>query len=299
MDAKERYYWDVTGHLVVRDVLSQEELDAVNNVLDYVIGTGIVHQSEDNHGAADSTFLRGTGSRWAHGTSLLELPGPYCDPVRNLLAHPVVVKYLNVMCGKGFRLDHGPQFNNAVKGTAGLVMHGAGEPHREYVAYHHQNGEMYCGGVTVTWNLTDCPAGKGGFASVPGSHKSKFRMPIGVRNCDEDMDTVANPGIRAGDVLFFMDGAQSHGTHPWQNDHDRRSILFKYASRTATRQGPSNAVCHPEIFWDRDIVDGMSMEERAVMYGPCSAPPNDEMFLVVEEDGAVRLENTRAQQAAD
>ena len=33
MDARERYYWDVTGHLVVRDVLSQEELDAVNNVL--------------------------------------------------------------------------------------------------------------------------------------------------------------------------------------------------------------------------------------------------------------------------
>ena len=106
-------------------------------------------------------FCGGTGSRWAHGTSLLELPRPYCDPVRDLLAHPVVVKYLNVMCGAGFRLDHGPQFNNAVKGTAGLVLHGAGEPHREYVAYHHQNGEMYCGGVTVTWNLTDCPAGKG------------------------------------------------------------------------------------------------------------------------------------------
>ena len=88
-------------------------------------------------------------------------------------------------------------------------------------------------------------------------------------------------------MLFFMDGAQSHGTHPWQNDHDRRSILFKYASRTATRQGPSNAVCHPEVFWDHEIVDGMSMAERAVMYGPCSAPPNDEMFLVVEDDGAV------------
>ena len=203
------------------------------------------------------------------------------------------------MCGAGFRLDHGPQFNNAVRGTAGLTLHGAGEPHREYVAYHHQNGEMHCGGVTVTWNLTDCPEGKGGFASVPGSHKSKFPMPIGVRNCDEDMGAVANPGIRAGDVLFFMDGAQTHGTHPWQNDHDRRSILFKYASRTATRQGPSREVCQPEIFWDRDIVDGMSMQERAVMFGPCSAPPSDEMFLVVEDDGAVRLENMREQQAAD
>ncbi len=299
MTAKERYYWDVTGHLVVRNTLSQEELDAVNAVLDFVIDAGSVHQNEDNHGAADSTFLRGAGSRWAHGTNLLELPKPHCEPIRNLLAHPVVVQYLNVMCGAGFRLDHGPQFNNAVKGTAGLTLHGAGEPHRDFVAYHHQNGEMYCGGVTVTWNLTDCPEDKGGFACVPGSHKSKYPMPIGVRYCDEDMGTVANPGIRAGDVLFFMDGAQTHGTHPWQNDHARRSILFKYASRTATRGGPSQAVCQPEIFWDGDTVGGMTMQQRAVMFGPCSAPGSDEMFLVIEDDGAVRLENMREQQAAD
>ncbi len=299
MDAKERYYWDVTGHLVVRNVLLQEELDVVNNALSYVIDAGIVRQSEDNHGAANSAFLRGSGSRWAHETNLLDLPKPHCEPIRNLLAHPVIVKYLNVMCGKGFRLDHGPQFNNAVKGTAGLTLHGAGEPHREFVAYHHQNGEMYCGGVTVTWNLTDCPENSGGFACVPGSHKSKYPMPIGVRNCDEDMDTVVNPGIRAGDVLFFMDGAQTHGTHPWQNDHDRRSILFKYASRTATRGGPSQAVCQPEIFWDDEIVDGMTMQQRAAMFGPCSAPRSDEMFLVVEDDGTVLLEKTREQRAAD
>lgn len=299
MTTKERYYWDVTGHLVVREVLSPEELDAVNAALNYVIDAGIVHQSEANHGAADSAFLRGAGPRWAHGTNLLTLPKPHCEPIRNLLAHPVIVQYLKVMCGAGFRLDHGPQFNNAVKGTAGLTLHGAGEPHRDFVAYHHQNGEMYCGGVTVTWNLTDCPEGKGGFACVPGSHKSKYDMPIGVRYCDEDMGTVANPGIRAGDVLFFMDGAQTHGTHPWQNDHDRRSILFKYASRTATRGGPSQQVCRPEIFWDDDIVRGMTKQQRAVMFGPCSAPGSDEMFLVVEADGAVRLENMQARQAAD
>ena len=36
MDAKERYYWDLTGHLVVRNVLSQDEIDEVTHALDSV-----------------------------------------------------------------------------------------------------------------------------------------------------------------------------------------------------------------------------------------------------------------------
>jgi ectoine hydroxylase-related dioxygenase (phytanoyl-CoA dioxygenase family) len=75
--------------------------------------------------------------------------------------------------------------------------------------------------VTVTWNLTNCPAGQGGFVGVWGSHKSDFPMPDGVRFCTVDLGSAVNPEIRAGDVLFFIDGAQTHGTHPWQNDWDR------------------------------------------------------------------------------
>ena len=288
MDAKERYFWDITGYLVVRNVLTPEDLKAANETLDYAqkwVGTG-----EEDRGAADSAFLKGTGARWYHGDNLLNLPKPYCDPVRYMLAHPQIISRLKVMCGRGFRLDHGPQFNNAVKGTVGLTLHGSGEPHRPFVAYHHQDGETYCGGVTVTWNLTDCPAGGGGFACVPGSHKSKFPMPRGVRNCDEDRGTVIQPDIRAGDVLFFMDGAQTHGTHPWTNDHERRSILFKYASRTATRGGPSSKVAAPEIYWDEAIVEGMTAEQRAVMYGPYSGHGGRVPYLTVEEGGAVRIE---------
>ena len=291
MDAKERYFWDLTGYLIVRNVLTPEEIQETNEALDYVIRSGFVRQGEDNAPARDSTFLRGTGARWAHGANLLNLEKPYCDPVRKLLTHPQVVSRLNVMCGKGFRLDHGPQFNNAVKGAAGLTLHGAGHPHRPYVAYHHQSGKPYCAGVTVTWNLTDCPEGGGGFACAPGSHKSKYPMPKGVRNCDEDMGAVVQPGMRAGDVLFFMDGAQTHGTHPWRNNQERRSLLFKYASRTATRQGPSRQLVAPEVYWDSETVEDMTPEQRAVMFGPCSAPGSRNMYLTVDADGAVRVEN--------
>ena len=289
MDARERYYWDLTGYLIVRNVLSKNEVAAINRTLDYVIESGAV--DEEDGGAGASTFLKGAKNRWAHGVNLLDLPGSYSDPIRPLLAHPQTVFRLKTMCGRGFRLDHGPQFNNAVKGSQGLTLHGQGAPHGEHVAYHHQSGDMYCGGVTVTWNLTDCPAGGGGFAAAVGSHKSDFPLPRGVRNCDDDGGAVVQPGVKAGDALFFMDGAQTHGTHPWRNDHERRSILFKYASRTSTRSGVSRVLHPPDVYWDAHVVEGMTPAQRAVMAGPGSNFRADRTLkLIVEEDGRVVTE---------
>lgn len=146
-------------------------------------------------------------------------------------------------------------------------MHGAGEPHRGYVAYHQQNGSSYCGGVTVSWNLADAGPGDGGFACVSGSHKSQFPRPVGVRTADEDMGLIEQPIVGAGDVLFFMDGA----------------------GRTATRTGRSAELAPPEIYWGEDLVAGMSPQERAVMYGPASAPGTNEVVLTLDADGVVRV----------
>ena len=174
MDARERYFWDLTGYLVVRNVLTAEELSACNAAIDHCMDQ--MQQSPDNGGTQGrSNALQGTGQQTL--PNLLELPHPHCDPFRRLLVHPQVVSRLNAMCGKGFRHDHGPWVSYSPKGTEGLILHGAGEPHRPYVAYHHQNGQFHCAGVTVTWQLADCKAGDGGFACVPGSHKAKFPMP--------------------------------------------------------------------------------------------------------------------------
>lgn len=141
-------------------------------------------------------------------------------------------------------------------------------------------------GVTVTWNLTNCPAGGGGFVAALGSHKSDFPMPKGVRNCDDEGGVVVQPEVKEGDCLFFMDGAQTHGTHPWRNDHDRRSVLFKYASRTSIRGGHN--LIDPDTYWDGETVEGMTAIQRAVMYGPASSVGRRrKLRLVVNEDGVV------------
>ena len=72
------------------------------------------------------------------------------------------------------------------------------------------------------------------------------------------MGVVSQPEMKAGDVIFFMDGAQTHGTLPWRGEHPRRSILFKYADRTSVRAGVSREIAPPEIYWGEELVEGMT-----------------------------------------
>jgi ectoine hydroxylase-related dioxygenase (phytanoyl-CoA dioxygenase family) len=298
LDARERYYWDLTGYLVLRKVLTDDEVKAANDAVDY-LGDRVINGTD-----AESDFLREHSRPRIEDNTLvrtsnnypffLSLKKPHCEPYRRMISHPALLSRLRVMCGRGFRMDHGPQFIGGIQGTRGGSLHGAGEPHRPYVGYSHQAGESHVGGVTVTYQLGVSNDGDGGFACAPGSHKSKIPMPSGVRTQEDEMGAVVEPALEPGDLLFFMDGAQTHGTHPWSATYQRRSILIKYASRTATRQGASVTVCPPETYWDDEIVDDMTPEQRAVMFGPCSAPRRDDMYLDVDPSGAVALSSGAA-----
>jgi hypothetical protein len=73
------------------------------------------------------------------------------------------------------------------------------------------------------------------------------------------------PSFEAGDVLFFMDGATTHGALPWRDSVPRRAVLFKYQSRNFHRSGGD--MVSPEIRWG-SLVDGMTDAQLAVMRGP-------------------------------
>ena len=154
------------------------------------------------------------------------------------------------------------------------------------MAYHNQDGRSHCNGVTVSFQLGDCNAGDGGFACVPGSHKSRYPLPEGVRTCDDDGGAVVQPPVKAGDILFFMDGAQTHGTLPWQSVRPRRVVLIKFAGRTAVRLHPKSETNLPEVWWNEGAVEDMSEVERAVMYGP-GGRHAESVGLDVDVDGSV------------
>ncbi len=263
MSDEERYFFDLTGYLVVRNALTPEEMQACNSALDRFADQMSTRPIESQSLAAGSPALVGAQGR-TELTGMLGWPAPYREPFRRLLIHPVVVSRLNVMSGKGFRLDHGPLLIGAEAGAEGHQLHGAGEPFSPSVWYHQQNGNIYCRGVTVAWQLADVNKGDGGFCIVPGSHKTREPTPNGVRSVEDHMDLVVQPVMNAGDLLFFAETA-THGTLPWRGKNRRRSVLYKYASRAAARATGRHFA--PEARWGEWVRD-LTPEQRAVLYGP-------------------------------
>ena len=258
---EEKYYFDLRGYLIIRNVLSQEEIDACNHAIDQFTDQ-IVPGNEIGELSRGSEALAGSGRVELRG--MLGWPEPHRSPFRNLLIHPVVVSRLNEFSGKGFRLDHGPLLVSAKKGTEGHWLHGGGEPFSPAVWYHQQNGKIYCRGITVAWQLADCGPGDGGFCIVPGSHKLSEPTPEEVRTAEDDMDLIVQPEMDAGDVLFFAETA-THGALPWKADHDRRSVLYKYTSRAAARAVGKHFT--PQERYG-EWVNELTPEQQAVLYGP-------------------------------
>ncbi len=258
---EEMYCFDLRGYLVVPGVLGSEEIDAANRALDAKMGHAVTLEAGSLSGGAES--LSGTSGR-TQITGMLGWEPEHRAPFRRLLVHPVVVSRLNAFTGRGFRLDHGPLLISGRRGAEGHRLHGAGEPFGQSVWYHQQNGRIYCRGVTVAWQLADCGPGDGGFAIVPGSHKTCEPTPNEVRSLDDDMGLVEQPVMQAGDVLFFAETA-THGTLPWQAGHERRSVLYKYAARGAARAVGRHFTPRERFgAW----TDELAPEQQAVLYGP-------------------------------
>jgi len=87
---------------------------------------------------------------------------------------------------------------------------------------------MYNGLIVVTYALTDVGPGDGGFAVVPGSHKSNFPCPETYREFEETGPWLQQVPHKAGSAIIFTE-ALTHGTWPWTADSERRALLYKYS----------------------------------------------------------------------
>ena len=92
----------VVGFQVIPDVMDEEWLAAANEAIDCFEDR--VQMGEEL--ARGSTSLAGTGRPLL--TGLLQLPAPFCDPFRRMVAHPVVEHRLNWMGASGGRMPGAP-----------------------------------------------------------------------------------------------------------------------------------------------------------------------------------------------
>ena len=236
MTDEEKFSFDLEGYLIVKDVLNGDEMKSLNAVAD-----GFASENGD-----PGTSTIGRVSQW----------GP---EFQALMDHRKIVPYLVELLGPKFRIDH-DYCIFMKKGAARGGLHGGETDTEADHWYKYRDGVMRNGLTVVTYFLSPASAGDGGFACIPGSHKSNFvdRLPRDVRRFERDAHYVVQPEADAGDALLFTE-ALIHGTKPWTADYDRRALLYKYSpGHSAWSQG----------YYDPEEYPDLSDRQRRLMAPP-------------------------------
>lgn len=214
MDEEQRYLFDLQGFLIVPNLLTPEEVTTLNAAL------------EEQNLWAEAARRAGPDKPAPLKTHI----GPVLEwgqPFRDLVSHPRLIPYLRVLLGDTCRLDH--EYAILMKREAGdLRLHGGGTPYDPAQYYHFRNERMYCGLTVYSWCLTDSGGELGGFCCIPGSHKSNVPCPQSFKTMERQGQWLYCPEAPAGSLVIFTE-ALTHGTLPWNADHERRSLLFKYS----------------------------------------------------------------------
>ena len=162
MTDQERYLFDLQGFLVIPNALSVAQVAALNGLLDQHI--------EGEMAPEASTHRFGDLLTWGQ---------PYVD----LIDNPRVESHLTEILGEQFRIDH--LYLDVIRSglsPIGATLHGGGTPFHRVNFYDFRNGRMYSGLFVVAYNLADVGPEDGGFACVPGSHKSNYPFPAEWRD---------------------------------------------------------------------------------------------------------------------
>ena len=222
MNDTEKFLFDLQGYIVVPGFLSPDEVSALNDAFD-----ANWDQRRDDDNRDPSGNMAGSDRRGMF-TGMLTWEQPHCRPFRDLLAHPKLLLYLDTLHGRGWKLDHEPFMLTGGKGIEGLRIHGTTNVlYNGSRFYAYTNGQMRVGLLVVQYALHDQNPGDGGLCVIAGSHKANFDCPREITTWEEHQEVVYQVPMKAGDMVIFSENTL-HGSLPWQADHERRALLYRY-----------------------------------------------------------------------
>ncbi|MBL6814483.1 MAG: phytanoyl-CoA dioxygenase family protein [Pseudomonadales bacterium] len=266
MTEEEAYLFDLRGFIVVKNALQPNQIDDLSQRLE-------AHRSSNFSPilGSDRTILDDDKDAWS-APSLLELGGAYLD----LIDLPTIAPYLTKLLGEHYRLDHDyAKIDSKMPDREKtLYLHGGGQgaggpadlvgpSDGGQCFYRYSNHRFFNGLVAVAFELDDVQASDGGFACVPGSHKSNIGLPAAWRHSKtqaEVPDFVQRVAAAAGDAIIFTE-ACAHGTVPWEGGpgNERRTLFYKYCP---------HAVAWSPCYYNADNYPDLSAEQRQMLMPP-------------------------------
>ncbi|MDB6170112.1 MAG: hypothetical protein JWM88_2976 [Verrucomicrobia bacterium] len=235
----DEYLFDLNGFVVLRGVLSKDEVADANARIDTIprsmprLGWHGWVQREDHPEHRGISYQQ-----------VYELGGTF----ERMIDHPQYLNYVLRFIGgqDTFDYHHGPLFIDenffTIRGPGeAITLHAGGHDRCKRMQFRYHNGRFQCAQINVLIAFTDIGPGDGATMVIPGSHKSNMVHPefLNPKRGEEwqegkggSVDGV--PGavevqMKAGDAIVFVD-ATCHGSAKRVNPGERRIAVYRYGS---------------------------------------------------------------------
>lgn len=213
MDSDQRYWFDVQGYLVLKNVLSQAMVADLNKVLDR-------YEAMD---AADYPPPLALGRERDANTLYLSNVVEADPLLYGLIDLPAILPIVRDASLGLFRLNHTYALYHW--GGAKTTLHMGGTPIHPKASYSCRNGEIFSLLTKVVYPLRNHDADDGCFAVIPGSHKANFARPAEPAATDQGLVPVP---AQPGDAIIFTE-ALTHGSYVNRSGRPRRTLYFCYS----------------------------------------------------------------------
>jgi phytanoyl-CoA hydroxylase len=259
--AADRARYDEQGYIVVKNVLSAEELKPIHKLVDEFVASArgktthdAVHDLEPGHTPDNPKVRR------------IKTPHLHHPLFRDLAQHPKLVAILQALLGSAVRL-HGSKINIKAPQYGSAV-----EWHQDWAFYPHTNDDLLAVGIM----LDDCAMENGPLLLMPGTH----RGPVYDHHADgvfcgamdpeaTDLDfAAAAPAIAPAGSMSFHHVRLVHGSAQNTSNLPRQLLLYEFAAADAW---PLLGVANWDEFNSR-IIAGAPTNQPRVMPVPVRMP---------------------------
>ena len=210
------YEFDLNGFYVLKNILKTSDISKINKILEKL------EKSKDDL-LPKNVFFGKKKRGESYISNILE-----ADKIFEKLATTsIILKLIKRTIGNSnlFRLNHAVAMTKFKKKTY-KHLHMGNIPHHPKIFYFVKDKTIFSNITKVLFPIKNNKIKDGGFAVIPGSHKSNFRRPY--NNHPKNNKLLKYIDIGPGDAVIFTE-ALAHGSLENQSGLTRRILSYAYS----------------------------------------------------------------------
>ena len=210
------YEFDLNGFVVLKKIINLKKIRKMNQVLENI------EKSKPQDLPHNVFFGKTKNDKEAYISNILEINKDFED----LALNQKVLKIIKRVTLGMFRLNHAVAMAKYKKGTY-TYLHMGNLPMHPKVFYMVKNGKIFSNITKVLFPLSNNTEKDGGFAVIPGSHKSNFSRPYD-NNPKNNLNFLRYVKASPGDAIIFTE-ALAHGSLVNNTNKLRRILSYCYS----------------------------------------------------------------------